>query len=221
MAELSYAWWKKHKPKTLLKEPMSGALKEFDQANGDRIKIGNAEHFHNTLKALSNVEKAAEDTKKKCNKVLHKDAIGYCDDLGKLAATEKKYIADHRKKMSAWCSNVAKAIGDMDTAWKNVESDPSKDSFAAYAKAVDKANKILVMQDQPYPSVGEYFGAIGGEVFKATEMQKEEAIAAGNVAESAKGGDEKAQKKLTAMMSAMKGTLNNCAKNVKKMAADV
>lgn len=72
---LTLAYWKKLKPLTLVKEPLTKAMKDMEVAKAKFEREATRENMVRLSGAIRMVEVAVKETLGKCNKLLHKDCI--------------------------------------------------------------------------------------------------------------------------------------------------
>ena len=97
--QLSSAWWKKNKGMTVRDQGLEKALKEWEILTADQPILSRAT-YQKVSAAVDKIVDAAEKTIKKCNKTMHKESIGYCEDFillakktgNKMKADQKEYL---------------------------------------------------------------------------------------------------------------------------------
>lgn len=125
--ELTYKWWSENKAKTLLREPLSAALKSLDvitaKMNKGRIKY--ATDVEAALTATGEVIKAIERTIKLCLPVLHSATEKNLEEMKLVAADYQKELRAKLQKFAAECGKIremrARLFADTVTALRSPE----------------------------------------------------------------------------------------------------
>lgn len=120
---LTSAHWKKLKPLTLLSEPLTKAIKDFEKASGDLMKEGTRENLAAASGGLKNVLAAIAVTSGKCNKTLHKDCIKGLLEMETTAKVAYNIVQTEQKEF-------VKQLGEYQKV---------RDRAATYMEAIAKA----------------------------------------------------------------------------------
>ncbi len=134
--ELTVAWWKKNKPKTLLKEPLSKALAEAAKAEAEAEKTPSRENLARAGGALKQVYVAVQQTKEACNKTLHKETLANLPKLEAQAKARYAVLQSMLKRCSAFLGDFHKAKGALVKLVDATEKNPTKANIASCVKCL-------------------------------------------------------------------------------------
>ena len=95
--KLSSAWWKKNKEKTVRDQGLEKALQNWETLISDAPIISRASYQKVNATTIEIVS-SANATIKKCNKKLHNESIGHCNDFIALAKQAKKDMKAKQQK---------------------------------------------------------------------------------------------------------------------------
>lgn len=98
MALLTSQHWKKLKPITLISEPLTKAMKDFEKASAELVKEGTRENLAAVSGGLKNLIAAIATTSGKCNKTLHKGCIKGLADMEATAKRAYVFVQAEQKE---------------------------------------------------------------------------------------------------------------------------
>lgn len=119
--ELSSAWWKSHKAKTLSAEPLTPALAALDKARAVMEASPSRENLALLMGATKVLPSAIAQTEAKCNKTLHKDTLAHLRQMEAMAKAAypllqaeqqnfAKLLADYHKLRDLTAGTLEKAV---------------------------------------------------------------------------------------------------------------
>ena len=160
--------WKARKPTTLLGETLSPALKKVDEQLLRFKSDSSSSSVANVTEACAAALKAAEATKAKCNKVIHKDGIKLIESIETdLKQTQAQFSAIERD-IQAFYTQVKKIVVPMRQALTAFLSDALPGKIPATIASVKKLSKDFDALKRPVgltdveatQAVSSFFGAV-------------------------------------------------------------
>lgn len=146
--QLSVGWWKKHKPLTLRKEPLTKALAEAAKAEAEADKFPSRESLTRASGAVKIVAIAAQQTLPLCNKTLHKDTIKALPKLQALAKARYGIIQQMLKQFNVFLTDFHKVKDALIKLVDVTEKNPTQSNIEKCVKCLkliqDMSNRAPV-----------------------------------------------------------------------------